>query len=167
MHTVFLQWFMCVKMIRQIQWCCVIWWPAPGSAAPLSFVFVCLFFIKELKQLRGQRCWSECDESQAKDVLQFQVSRTGTGSEEWGGVGTVGFPVPVPEAWADRNSSVWAPAGLEWMWSRDLRWHSALSCRDPLEVRLETASEMLVHTNSHTHTSVYFHSSGGALSLLL
>lgn len=30
-----------------------------------------LFFRKELKQLRGQRCWSECDESQAKDVLQF------------------------------------------------------------------------------------------------
>lgn len=70
--------------------------------------------------------------------------------------GKRGVSSPVVGAWADGDSSVSAPAGLEWLW----RWFlSAGSLHRPAEVHWmtapgRTASEMLGH--SHSHTRLYF-----------
>lgn len=149
MHTVleFLQWFTCVKMVQQIRRCrCDTMLPAPQRSS---------------QQLRGwgRWRWREYDESRAKeDVSRFKV----LGQVRWGwGVGVVGVSSPRCEAWADRNSSVWAPAGLEWMWSWFLRRRSASSCRYPLNDAVHKGSLGDACTHLLTHTFAYFRSSGG------
>ncbi len=78
-----------------------VWYSAPGSTKEL-----------QTTQGWGRWRWREYDESRAKEgVSRFKVlGQVGRGG---GGVGVVGVSSPRGEAWADRNSSVWAPAGSE------------------------------------------------------